>query len=155
MAAKKAKPLPVGKGKLGFTVSNTYSASPAKIWDAITKARHIQRFFVDKVAGDFTPKLAPVIFTWNDYGSYTLWPTRFQKGKKLEFRWTNHQGTYLTTVTFVLKRKGKLTGFEISERGWKPGHLKNAFDNCSGWSSFQDYLKAYLLKRLDLHTRTA
>ena len=49
--------------------------------------RQLERFFMDKVEGDFTRDLGPVFYTWKDCGRYAVWPTVFQKGKKLEFRW--------------------------------------------------------------------
>jgi uncharacterized protein YndB with AHSA1/START domain len=144
--------LPLGRGKLGIEVSNTYPVPAERLWDAITKARHVQAFFVEKVEGDFTPELTPVIWGWKRWGRHTLWPTTVQKRKKLEFRWADHTGKYLTTVTFTLRKKGKLTELGIRERGWKQSDLANAFDNCNGWTTFLDYLKAYLMKGIDLRT---
>jgi uncharacterized protein YndB with AHSA1/START domain len=151
----KKKMLPVGKGKLGFTVRNSYPVPVAKLWDAITKGKHTQKFFVDRVDGDFTAKLAPVMWTWKQWGSHYQWPTAFQKEKKLVFRWADHKGKYLTTVTFTLKKQGRLTELSIQERGWKQADLANAFDNCSGWTIFLDYLKAYLMYGKDMRTEKA
>ena len=72
--------------------------------------------------------------------------------KKLEFVWADHSGSYLTSVTFTLKKEGKATRLEIHERGWKQAHLGNAFDNCSGWTIYLTYLKAYLMLGKDLRT---
>ena len=155
MAARAAQKLPLGKGKIGFKVTNSYPMPASKVVGSITKGRHTQRFFVDKVEGDFTPALAPVQWEWKEWGRFTLWPTVLQKDKKLEFRWANNPAKYLTTVTFTLKKKGKLIELAIEERGWKQADLSNAFDNCSGWSSYQDYLKAYLLHGIDLRTEKA
>jgi len=152
MAAKAAEKLPLGKGKIGFKVSNYYPVPASKLWEAVTKGKHTQKFFVDKVEGDFTPELTPVWWQWKDWGRYVQLPTVVQKEKKLEFRWANYSG-YLTTVTFTLKKKGKLTELEIHERGWKQADLENAFGNCSGWTTFLDYLKAYVLHGTDLRTK--
>lgn len=156
MPAKKAtkKNLPVGKGKLGFKVSNEYPVSSSKLWEAITKAKHTQKYFVDKVTGDFTPKFTRVGWYWKKWGQHYHFPTVFQKEKKLEFRWEDHKGKYYTTVTFTLKKKGKLTELEIHERGWKQGDLKNAFSNCEGWTTYLCYLKAYVTKGVILRTKS-
>ena len=155
MTAKSAKKLPLGKGKIGFKVSNYYPVPAARLWEAFTLGKHTQNFFVDKVTGDFTPELTPVLWEWKKWGRHMQWPTRVQKNKKMEFRWAEHTGKYLTTVTFSLKRHGKFTELEIQERGWKQADLGNAFDNCSGWTMFLDYLKAYVLKGIDLRTEKA
>ena len=155
MLAKDSEKLPLGKGKIGFKVSNCYPVSAGKLWKAITKGKHTRRFFVEKVEGDFTPELTPVLWEWKKWGRHAQLPTVVQKGKKLEFRWADHKGKYLTTVTFTLKKKGKRVELEIHERGWKPAALDNAFDNCSGWTTYLDYLKAYLLNGIDLRTKNA
>ena len=155
MDAKSTAKLPLGKGKIGFKVSNYYPVPAGKIWEAITKGRHTQRFFVEKVKGDFTPEHTPVLWEWKKWGRHAQLPTVVRKNKKLEFRWADHKGKYLTTVTFTLKRAGRLTELEIHERGWKRNDLSNAFDNCSGWTMFLDYLKAYLLHGIDLRTEEA
>jgi ribulose bisphosphate carboxylase small subunit len=105
---------------------------------------------VGKVTGDFTAKLEPVQWYWKRWGSMSQWPTVFQKEKKLEFMWADHTNKYLTTVTFTLRKKGKLVELEIHESGWKQAHLKNAFANCEGWTTFLAYLKAYVTKGIDL-----
>lgn len=139
--------LPLGRGKIEFMVSNTYAAPIAKVWEAITQAKHTQKFFVDKVKGDFGPSLDPVQWYWKKWGTFSQWPTIFQKEKQLEFVWEDHNKKYLTIVTFTLKKKGKLVELQISESGWKQADLKNAFANCEGWTTYLCYLKAYLSKK--------
>ena len=155
MEAKSAEKLPLGKGKIGFKVSNSYPVKAGKLWEAVTKGEHTQRFFVDRVEGDFTPRLAPVLWQWKKWGRHAQLPTLVQKDRKLEFRWADHKGKYLTTVTFTLKKKPRFIELEIHERGWKRADLENAFDNCSGWTTFLDYLKAYLMNGSDLRTKKA
>jgi uncharacterized protein YndB with AHSA1/START domain len=154
MAAKAAEKLPLGKGRIGFKVFNHYPVPASKLWEAVTQGRHTERFFVEKVKGDFTPELTPVQWEWKKWGRHAQLPTVVQKNKKLEFRWADHKGKYLTTVTFTLRRKGKRIELEIHERGWKPADLENAFENCSGWTMFLDYLKAYVTSGIDLRTVT-
>lgn len=150
-----AKPkLKPGKGKIGFTVSNEYKTSPKNLWNAITKAKHTEKFFVDKTTGDFTKDLTPVEWYWKKWGKHYQWPTKFQKEKLLEFVWEDHKGNYLTTVTFKLAKKGKRhTELQIHEHGWQQADLKNAFDNCQGWTIFLCYLKAWVEEGIDLRTK--
>ncbi len=150
MPSDATKPLPVGKGGIELKVSSTFPLPAGRVWEAATKATHVQGFFVDKVEGDFTPALTPVFWLWKKWGRHTLWPIAVQEGKGLEFRWQDHSGRYLTTVTFTLRRKGKSVELEIRERGWRRADLANALDNASGWTMFLDYLKAYLVHGIDL-----
>jgi len=152
MNAELTRNFPVGKGRIGFKVSNYFPVPVGKLWDAITLGRQMERFFIDKVEGDFTRDMTPVFFTWKQCGRYAVWPTVFQEGKKLEFRWANDNYRYLTTVTMTLKKNAHYVELEIQERGWKPADLHNAFGNCNGWTMFLDYLKAYLLHGVHLRT---
>ena len=152
MAEKSADKLPLGKGKIGFKVSNYYPVPAAKLWECITQGRHTRGFFVEKVEGDFPPQLTPVWWEWKKWARHVQLPTVVQKNKKFEFHWADHQHKYLTTVTFTLKKKSKYVELEIHERGWKPADLENAFMNCSGWTMILDNLKAYVLHGIDLRT---
>ena len=126
-------------------MTNDYAVPAKKVWEAITQAKHTQKYFVDKVSGDFTPKLTRVGWYWKRWGQHYQQPTVFQKEKKLEFTWPSHSGKYKTTVTFTLKKKGQLTQLEIHERGWKQSDLANAFSNSEGWTTYLCYLKTYLM----------
>jgi uncharacterized protein YndB with AHSA1/START domain len=152
MASRKKGPLPLGKGKLSFKVSNLYAAPAGKVWEAIAQARHTQKYFVTRVKGDFTSRLTPVEWYWKAYGRHALQPTVYREGKKLEFVWPNWNGKYQTTVTFTLHKKGRKTQVVIHERGWTQSDLKNAFGNCEGWTTYLAYLKAYLSRGIDLRT---
>ena len=152
MKAELTRNLPVGKGRIGFKVSNYFPVPASKIWETITLGRHEEHFFVDKVEGDFTRDLRPVYWTSKKCGRHALWPTVFQQERKLEFRWADRKSHYLTTVTMTLRKKQRYIELEIHERGWKPADIENAFMNCNGWSMYLDYLKAYLLHRIDLRT---
>ena len=68
---------------------------------------------MEKVDGDFTPRLTPVYWEWKDWGRHVQLPTVVRKDRKLEFHWADHKGKYLTTVTFSLRPKGKLVELEI------------------------------------------
>jgi uncharacterized protein YndB with AHSA1/START domain len=152
-----AKPtLPLGKGKIGFKVTNSYEVSPKKLWNAITKSKHLNNYFTDVQRGELDdPAKSVVVWYWKKWGEHPIWPTLVQKEKKLEFVWMNHKKTYLTMVSMTLKKKGKLVELAIEERGWVAAHLDNAFDNCHGWTMFLDYLKAYAQHDIDLRTEKA
>ena len=146
------KSAPLGKGKLGFAVTQSYPVPVAKVWDAITKAKHTQKYFVWKVKGDFTAKRTPVMWSWRKFGTHALHTTKFQAEKKLEFVWQNWNKKYMTTVTFTLAKKGRFTKVQITERGWTNSDLTNVLGNCEGWTQYLAYLKAYLLYGKDLRS---
>jgi uncharacterized protein YndB with AHSA1/START domain len=145
--AKQEKLLPFGRGKLEFTVAHTYKASLAKVWEAITEAKHVQKYFVEKVTGDFRPDLEPVIWHWKKWGSFTQWPIIYDEEKELEFAWQDHKKKYLTVVNVSLKKKGKTVELRIRESGWKQADIKNAFSNCEGWTMYLCFLENYLNKK--------
>jgi uncharacterized protein YndB with AHSA1/START domain len=152
MNAESTRNLPVGRGRIGYKVSNYFPVSASKLWEAIIRGEQMEQFFVDKVEGDFSRALTPVFYTWKSCGRHALWPTVFHEEKKLEFRWANGTSHYLTTVTMTLRKKPRYIELEICDRGWKPADIENAFLCCNGWSMFLDYLKAYLLHGIDLRT---
>lgn len=152
MARKRAKILRLGTGKLRFKVRDSYPVPAERVWEAITQARHVEKYFVPRVSGDFGPRLTTVEWHWKKWGSFPLQPTVIKQEKKLEFVWANWNRKYLTTVTFTLKSTGKATQLEIHERGWNERDLANAFGNCTGWSTYLAYLKAYLIWGIDLRT---
>lgn len=59
--------LPLGKGKLGYTTSNVFSQSIPEVWDAVTKAEHLTKHFIDDMIGQFGPQLGPVTWKWGEH----------------------------------------------------------------------------------------
>jgi hypothetical protein len=72
MKAELTKNLPVGKGKIGFKVSNYFPVRTSRLWEAITQRRHVQHFFVDRIEGNFTRDLTPVFWSWQKCGRHAL-----------------------------------------------------------------------------------
>ncbi|MCB1058707.1 MAG: SRPBCC domain-containing protein [Calditrichaeota bacterium] len=144
----------VATGKISFTVSQSYRAPMKKIWEAATKKTHLQKFFVDKVSGDFNDKFETVFWTFAGHGEFPIYPVGYAPGKFLEFYWPMY-GTRskLSLVRFDFTEKNGLVTVEITESGWSQSGLSYAFANCEGWTEFLVNLKAYVLHKKDLRTK--
>lgn len=148
--AKGNKQVPVGKGKLGYTTSNVFRAPLKKVWEAATQSKHLRKHFIDGSEGEFGPKLQPVTWVWDAYGSWTFIPVKFVREKEIVFRAPGPDGKYLLTIRFEFLRKDGKTIFRVHDSGYAPKHLKNAFMMCEGWSEFHTALKAYIAFGKDL-----
>jgi uncharacterized protein YndB with AHSA1/START domain len=152
MATAKKKPakLKMGKGKLGYTTSNVFNAPLAKVWDGATLKKHLVKYFVDDVIGEFGPKKTPVQWVWKKYGSATLEVAKFSKHKEIVIKGPNMMGSYNITLRFEFVRKNGKTIFRVHESGYDPKDIKMAFMMCEGWTEFHTALKAYLKFGVDL-----
>ncbi|MBK6765317.1 MAG: hypothetical protein IPG71_03070 [bacterium] len=103
----------LARGKIGFTLATTMRAPLKKVWEAATQAKHVEKFFVHKVKGDFNAQFEPVFWTWPSHGTFPLYPVAFAQEKYLEFYWPLHGS----------KGKLSLVRFDFSEkkglRGWR------------------------------------
>ena len=149
----KEKKLPVGKGKIGYTTSHIIKQSVKKVWEAVTDAAHVRKYFVDKQIGTWGPDLTPVRWWWKEYGDQTMdmYPTLFKKHERIEFHTPAFGPKYMTKVTFEFVKKGpRETIFRVHDRGYTQADVKTAFMMCEGWTEFHTYLKAYLKWGVDV-----
>ncbi len=145
--------LPVGKGKVGYTTSHIIKQPLKKVWDAVTQASHVRKYFVDKQIGKWGPDLAPVTWWWKECGDETMdmYPTVYKEYERIEFLAPAFGPKYMTRVTFEFVKKGpRETIFRVHDCGYKLGDLKSAFMTCEGWTEFHTYLKAYLKWGVDV-----
>lgn len=147
--AEKKKPLPVGKGKLGFTVSNTFNQPLAKVWDGATKGKLLEKYFVDKVTGELA-KDKHVTWSWGKYGEGTCNVVSYKKNKEAVFTWDSMSGGYQVTCRFEILKKDKTVILRVHESGYQEKDLKYAFMMAEGWAEFLCYLKAYLKFGVDV-----
>jgi len=145
-----AKQLPIGKGSIWYTTSNVFKLPLAKVWEGATQGKHLKKYFVDSVKGEFGPDLKPVEWTWKEWGGFTITPTVYEPKKRLEWLYPSMSGDYLIKVTFDFLRKDGKTIFRITERGYKKEDTRTAFMMCEGWTEFHCYLKAYLYHGVDI-----
>jgi uncharacterized protein YndB with AHSA1/START domain len=141
---EKPKLPPVGKGPLGYTTSNVFKASVARVWAAATEAKHLKGHFLDDMRGDYA-KDKVVEWFWKEWGWSPAQIVKYVKNKELIYLYPEMGGKYLVTVRYeILRDKGK-TIFRIHESGYPKKDLKSAFMMCEGWSEFHTGMKAYLM----------
>jgi uncharacterized protein YndB with AHSA1/START domain len=145
-----AKKLLLGRGSVSYTTSNVFKMPIAKVWEGATQSKHLKKYFVDGMKGEFGPELKPVEWSWKQWGGFTITPTIYEPQKKLEWIAPSMDGKYLITITFDFLRKDGKTIFRITERGYKKADLRTAFMMCEGWTEFHCALKAYLLCGVDI-----
>lgn len=154
MAKQKAPDFTLARGKIGFTVSHGMRAPLKKVWEAATQAKHLEKFFVHKVRGDFNEKFEPVFWTWPSHGEFPLYPVAYAPGKYLEFHWQLYGSkNKFSHVRFEFVEKKGVVTVTISESGWTPSGLARAFDNCQGWTEFLLGLQAYVMWKKDMRTK--
>ncbi len=141
---EKPKAIPVGKGPIGFTTSNVFKAPVAKVWAAAVEKKHLVKYFVDDMRGDFA-KNKVVGWFWKEWGWWDVQVVKYVKNKELVMLMPEMSGKYSVTVRYeILKSDGK-TIFRIHESGYPTKDLKSAFMMCEGWSEFHTGIKAYLM----------
>jgi len=139
----------MGRGRVGFSVARTYKTSQKQVWNAITEAKHLKKYFVDAVHGDMTPELGIVLWEWKGFDTARLHLTACRPTERIEFHWKAEGVGYHTRVRVELSRLRGRVLVQVSEWGWKQSDLKSAFSHCTGWTDFMNYLKAYLIHGLD------
>lgn len=145
----------LASGKIGFTVATTMRAPLKKVWEAATKAKHVEKFFVNKVKGDFNENFETVFWTWPSHGTFPLYPVAYAPQQFIEFHWPLHGSkTQLSTVRFEFTEKKGIVTLTITESGWSARGLKYAFENCQGWTEFGNYLQAYVMWKKDMRVKS-
>jgi uncharacterized protein YndB with AHSA1/START domain len=139
---EKPKKLPVGKGPIKYTTSNVFKASVATVWAAATERKHLIKYFLDDMKGDFSKK--NVEWFWKEWGWMPVEVIKYVKNKEL-IMLTHMGGNYKVTVRYEIVRKGGKTIFRVHESGYPKKDLNMAFMMCEGWSEFHCYLKAHLM----------
>lgn len=139
------KKLPLGKGPITYTTSNTFKASVSKVWDAATKREHLMKYFLDDMRGSFD-KPGTVEWYWKEWGWMPIEVVKYVKNKELVILAPEMiGGKYKTTIRYEILRKDNKTIFRVHESGYARKDLKSAFMMCEGWSEFHCYLKAHLM----------
>jgi uncharacterized protein YndB with AHSA1/START domain len=135
----------VHQGPLHFTVNRRFAAPPARVFDAITKKADLESFFVTQVRGDFA-KDETIVWGFEGHGEHLQHRIDLKINEFLSFRWGEGSQGYDTLVQFSLNPCDSGTELAITESGWDadPRGLKQAFDNCEGWTTFLGNLAMYL-----------
>ena len=134
----------INDGPVNFDVSRLIDAPIDTVFAAATQAAHLTKSFVDAASGDLGPGQT-VTWTWDHYGSGDVHVTQFRPNKFLAFRWRG-AADYDTRVQYAFTEEEGKTRLAITESGFDNDArgLKEAFDNCGGWTQFLASLKTYL-----------
>ena len=139
----------MGRGNVGFSVARSYKTNLENVWNSVTQAKHLKKFFVDSVKGDMTAVSKTVVWEWKGFDAAKLHVTACKPQELIEFHWQAEGVKYHTRVRIEFSRIRSRVLVQVSEWGWTQKDLKSAFSHCTGWTDFVDYLKAYLIYGLD------
>ena len=149
---QKPKKLSAAKGTISYTTSNVFDAPIAKVWAAATEKKHLKKYWVDDMRGEYK-KGQKIGWFWKEWGWMDVEVVNYKKNKELTVKspFMMGGGYTVTTRYEIVKRKedGK-TIFRVHESGYPKKDLKMAFMMCEGWTEFHCGIKAYLLGKLDL-----
>ena len=136
--------------------SVTVKASPAAVFEALTSADQLQRWFLTRAKTDPRPG-GPFKFGW-DFADAAQNGTQQGKfldvapGKKISYTWeAAPTPAALTTVTFTLAPDGDGTRVSLAHTGFGPGEGGQAArDHHAGpWDFYLANLKSYLEAGVD------
>ncbi|MBS2032523.1 MAG: SRPBCC domain-containing protein [Deltaproteobacteria bacterium] len=140
----------LGTGPLYFSVRRRIQATPERVFEAITKAGELEKYFVKSAKGDLKVG-ADVTWSWES-DAVGLEVLRTVPNQTVEFVWEAYGVDYLTKVRFDVVPNGKMTRVTIVESGWHNDARgrQSAFDHAEGWTEFLLHLRLYIEKGLDV-----
>jgi len=136
----------------------TIDAPVDRVWDVITQAEHIGRWFGDvgaeidlRPGGRFT-------CSWSEHGTVNAIVERVERPRVFSYRWARPLGAEVkpdnsTLVEFTLVPDGKGTRLRVVESGFRDLDLsdeeraKYAAGNVEGWKQELDELIGYVARR--------
>lgn len=131
-------------------------ASVDRVWDVITKAEHVGRWFGDVTAEiDLRPG-GRFTCTWAEHGTVYGIVERVEPPRVFAYRWARPVGAQVekgnsTLVEFTLASEGRGTRLRVVESGFRDLDLsdeereKYAAGNVQGWKQELDELVGYIV----------
>ncbi len=141
----------LGDGPLHFSVRRRINASAEKVFEAITRADQISRYFVKEAKGDLRAG-SDVTWIWEG-DAVALEVTRVVPNETVEFVWEAYGVDYLTRVRFdVVPHSNKHTRLTVVESGWHNDARgrQSAFDHAEGWTEFLLHARLWIEKGMDI-----
>ncbi len=114
------------------------SASPERVWKAITDPAEIARWFGDSAELDLRPG-GDGVFGWDKHGDFAVRIEVFEPPRRLSWRWAREPGTAIddgvsTLVEWMLTpRADGGTTLELRESGFQ--EQKHLEGNTTGWDA--------------------
>ena len=131
-------------------------ASRQRVWQLLTEAEHISRWFGDSTEVDLRPG-GKMTFTWDQFGSHHAVVEQVDPPAFFSYRWARRAGEYpvegnSTLVEFTLTEAGSGTMLRVVETGFdaltvtEPEKDTAVSENIEGWrnelSELQQYARA-------------
>lgn len=127
----------------------------ARVWAAITEARHVGSWFGDSGAEiDLRPG-GTMSVSWAEYGTVRAVVERVEPPHVFAYRWARPMGAEPTAgnstrVEFMLVAEGARTRLRVVESGFRAldvsaeDQARHAEENTRGWKSELDELREYV-----------
>lgn len=141
----------LGDGDLHFSVRRRINAPAEKVFEAITRADQLTRYFVKDAKGDLKSG-ADVTWIWEG-DAVALEVTRVVPNETVEFVWEAYGVDYLTRVRFdVVPHSNMHTRLTVVESGWHNDARgrQSAFDHAEGWTEFLLHARLWIEKGIDI-----
>lgn len=141
-----------------FTVSGRVARPCTQVYEAVADPEQLSRYFTTGGAQGRLTAGAEVTWDFADFpGAFGVRVLEADPPRRLVIEWageatTSTEGTTRTTFEFEPIDDGARTLVTITEASWQPTRAgaRAAFDNCEGWTSMLNALKAYLEHGINL-----
>ncbi|MGC0274810.1 SRPBCC domain-containing protein [Pseudactinotalea sp. Z1739] len=144
--------------EISFTVSGRIGRPREQVYEAVADPEQLSRYFT---TGGAQGRLsAGVEVTWDfaDFpGAFGVRVLEADPPRRIVIEWsgeatTGEDGTSRTTFEFEPIDDGTRTLVTITESSWQPTRAgaRAAFDNCEGWTSMLNALKAWMEHGINL-----
>lgn len=132
-------------------------AAPVElVWEIVTEAEHVGRWFGDSAEIDLRPG-GDAVFTWDGHGSSHARVEKVEPPHTFAFRWARGEAEpgagNATLVEFTLRAEGENTRLRMIETGFRELALaedekaRYAEENTRGWALELGELEEYVSKQ--------
>lgn len=134
----------------GFTISGRVSKPVHDVFEAVVNPEHLSRYFTTGGAKGRLETGSVVMWDFHDFpGAFPVNVEEVVQDKKIVLCW----GEPETIVTMTFEPvDGDRTLVQISESGWESSEegLAASYDNCEGWTSMLNAMKAWIEHGINL-----
>lgn len=142
--------------ELKFTISGRISKPVHEVFEAVANPEHLSLYFTTGGAKGRLETGSVVTWDFHDFpGAFPVNVVEVVPDEKIVLRWGAQENTVdvdaagnaLTTVTMTFEPlEDDRTLVQITESGWKSSAegLAASYDNCEGWTSMLNAMKAWL-----------
>lgn len=148
--------------ELIFSIGGRISRPVSEVFEAVVNPQHLSQFFTTGGAKGRLETGAVVTWDFHDFpGAFPVHVVEVELDKRIVLRWGADEqvvdpgaaGARQTTVTMTFDPvDGDRTLVQITESGWRCSHegLAASYDNCEGWTSMLNAMKAWMEHGINL-----